>query len=406
MVRKKKILYIHHGKGLGGAPLSLLYLIEYLNKDLYDPVVLFLHDSQAMALYKLRKISVLGPVNCMDFPHSKIRWFRFYHPHLMLKSIIGSFKIVSSIAQYWFDKIKPDVVHLNTSSLTSWASVAKKNNIPVVFHVREPLADGYFGCRKRIITKLVSKHSNVIMPICLNDAKPWKGNKKVQVVYNAVDPKIFDKDIDIQVFLKTYNLSFYDPKILFLGGLSLEKGTLEMLRIFKKLLNILPQAKLVIAGYFDLSLHKGFNIKRLFPVQRYKKKVMKVLQSLGRSVIFLGPTKKIPEAMAACDVVVVPSTVGHFARPIIEAGFMQKPVIASHLKPLDELVINTQTGFLLDIKNHEKWVEKLHTLLINKKFNQKIGERAFEFCNTHFNVCDQVKKVETVYGKLLMDTKE
>jgi glycosyltransferase involved in cell wall biosynthesis len=110
--------------------------------------------------------------------------------------------------------------------------------------------------------------------------------------------------------------------------------------------------------------------------------------------------------MAACDVVVVPSTVGHFARPIIEAGFMQKPVIASHLKPLDELVINTQTGFLLDIKNHEKWVEKLHTLLINKKFNQKIGERAFEFCNTHFNVCDQVKKVETVYGKLLMDTKE
>jgi glycosyltransferase involved in cell wall biosynthesis len=401
VIKKKKILYIHHGKGLGGAPLSLLYLLENLNKDLFDPVVLFLHDSEVFDLYKSKKISVLGPVNVMDFPHSKIRWYRFYHPHLLLKSIIGTSKTFFSEAQYWFDKVKPDLVHLNTSSLTCWASIAKKNNIPVVFHVREPLANGYFGFRKKIITKLVAKHADVIMPICNNDAIPWKNNEKVQVVYNSVDSNIFNKNIKVLEFLKKHNLSLYDPKILFVGGLSFEKGTLEILRIFAKLLKILPKTKLLIAGYFDLCLKNGFSVRRFFPVQRYQKKVRKILKTLGESVIFLGPTRNVPEAMATCDVVVVPSIVGHFARPVIEAGFMQKPVVASNVKPLDELVVNTQTGFLLDIRNHEKWVERLHTLLINKKFNQKIGECAFEFCNAHFNLCDQMKKVEAVYKEVL-----
>ena len=47
---KKKILYIHHGKGIGGAPLSLLYLIESLDKQKYHPIVLFLHYSEVVDL--------------------------------------------------------------------------------------------------------------------------------------------------------------------------------------------------------------------------------------------------------------------------------------------------------------------------------------------------------------------
>jgi hypothetical protein len=36
---KKRILFIHHGSGLGGAPISMLYLIQNLDLALYEPVV-------------------------------------------------------------------------------------------------------------------------------------------------------------------------------------------------------------------------------------------------------------------------------------------------------------------------------------------------------------------------------
>jgi glycosyltransferase involved in cell wall biosynthesis len=394
-MNKIKILYIHHGKGIGGAPLSLLYLIQNLDKEKYHPVVLFLHDSDAMHLYKTKGIEIFGPVNLSDFPHTKIRWFRFYHLHLFLKTCFDYFRTTFFYAKFWLEKIQPDLVHLNTSSLIAWGKVARKKNIPVIFHIREPLASGYLGLRKSFIHRHVAKYSNFILPICKNDAKPWDKNPKVQVVYNAVDGVIFDKKISGAGYLQD------SPKILFLGGLSKEKGTLEIFEIFKKLLNILPEAKLLVAGYFDLSLKNRWNLKHYVPSQLYKIKVNKILEQIKDSILFLGPIKDVPQIMAASDVIVFPATVGHFARPVIEAGFMAKPVIVSQVNPLDELVINGKTGFLVEIKRQDLWVEKLHTLLTNKRLNLEMGKNAFDFCSKNFEIKNQIKQIEEIYFKVL-----
>jgi glycosyltransferase involved in cell wall biosynthesis len=400
LMNKIKILYIHHGKGLGGAPLSLLYLIQNLNKEKYQPVVLFLHDSDAMQLYKAKGIEVFGPVNVTDFSHTKIYWFRFYHLHLFLKSCFDYFRTTFFYAKYWLDKIQPDIVHLNTSSLIAWAKVAYKKKIPVIFHIREPLAGGYFGLRKNFVRRSVAKYSNFILPICNHDAKPWLQNPKTKIIYNAVDGSVFDKNLSGQEFLDKNNLSFFNPRILFLGGLSREKGTLEILEIFQKLLKILPEAKLLIAGYFDLTLKNNWNLKRYAPAQRYVAKVKNLFEKIQESVILLGPIENVPQIMAASDVVVFPATVGHFARPIIEAGFMSKPVVASNFSPLNELVIFSKTGFLIDIKRQDLWVEKLHTLLTNKTLNAQMGKNAFDFCAKNFDIKNQINQIEQIYSKV------
>lgn len=400
---KKRILYIHHGKGLGGAPLSLLYLIEGLDKEKFEPVVLFLHYSSVVDLYKSKNINVAGVVGLYDLPHTKIYWFRWYHLIPFFRSCYDSFKTRFFVAKKWINKIDPDLIHLNTSSLTAWAKVAKKMNIPVVFHVREPLANGYLGIRKMLIKKWVKKYSDAIIPICNNDAKPWASNDKVTVIYNVVDSNKFNNNLSPDLFLKKYNLSKYDPKILFLGGLSKEKGTLEILKIFKNYLRLSSDAKLIVAGYFDLSVNGIFSIKRYFPSQRYKLKVKKVLNKLGSSVVFTGPIKEVESAIAASNLLVVPSVVGHFARPIIEAGFMSKPVIASKVPPLDELMIHGQTGFLLDLKDKGAWVERFYALVTNNKFNEKIGKKAYDFCLKHFNINDYSNKIHAVYNKILKD---
>lgn len=397
---KKKILYIHHGKGLGGAPLSLLYLIQALDKTKYEPVVLFLHDSDVVELYKQSGIKIAGIVNLYDFSHTKVWWFRWYHVPYFWRSFKDTVKTICGVADLWLDKIKPDIVHLNTSSLIAWGKAAHKKNIPVVWHIREPLADGYFGIRKTLITSCVNKYANVIVPICKHGAQPWLNNSKVQVVYNAVDLSKFNCELSASDFLRQYNLDLDTPKVLFLGGLSYEKGTDVILKAFKLVLQKLPQAKLLIAGYFDQNLNSNSLFKRFFPSYKFKKNSLNIYKKLKSNIVLLGPTQNIVQAMAASKVIVFPANFGHFARPVIEAGFMKKPVIASNFSPLDELVVQGQTGFLIDPGNINSWVDKLFLLLTEEDVNKKMGDSGYKFCTTNFALKDQITIVEKIYSNL------
>ena len=429
---KKKILYIHHGKGIGGAPLSLRYLIENLDKQKYHPIVLFLHYSEVVDLYKSKGIEVVDPISELDFPHTKIWWLRWYHFPFFLKILWSSFKTLFFVAPFWLKKIKPDLIHLNTSSLIAWGKAASKLKIPVIWHIREPLASGYFGIRKKIVQKFVEKYATKILPICKNDAKPWEKNSKTNVVYNAVDLNLFDPKIINKIFLK----NFICPKILFLGGLSKEKGTLLIFKVFEKLLQKLPSAKLIVAGYFypstprsltkfgtrSFPLRRGFaghvaghvagqvagqvrsvwrNVKKFFPAQKFQKDVNQILRGIKKNIIFLGPIKNVPQVMAECDVLVFPATVGHFARPVIEASCMGKPVVASNLSPLNELVIDGKTGFLINPNEINLWAEKLYQLLTDKELNRNIGRTGFDFATKKFDVKLQIQIIEKIYSGVL-----
>ncbi len=97
---------------------------------------------------------------------------------------------------------------------------------------------------------------------------------------------------------------------------------------------------------------------------------------------------------------VFPATVGHFARPIIEAGFMKKPVIASACAPLNELVIHGKTGFLVNPHDITDWVTTLMILLNDKGLQHTLGEQGYQFCQERFSIDQQIKKIEEIYRSL------
>ncbi len=315
----------------------------------------------------------------------------------MIRSIIDFFRTVFAVGPYWLKKINPDIVHLNTSSLLAFGIAAKKFKIPVVWHIREPLSEGYLGIRRWFVKMVVKKCSNLILPICINDAKPWAKESKTHVLYNAVDLNLFN------ILTVKPRVIAEGPKILFLGGLSKEKGTLLIFEVFKKLLGKIPDAKLLVAGYFERTLKPRTLLQYYFPTERYKREVFKFLEEIAQNVVFLGPIKDVPSVMLASDVVVFPATVGHFARPVIEAGFMKKVVVASKLAPLDELVIDGQTGFLIEHTDVDQWVDKLEKLLLNNDLRFKMSEKAFQYCYSKFTITSQIQAVSQYYSELIGD---
>jgi glycosyltransferase involved in cell wall biosynthesis len=386
----QKILYIHHGIGIGGAGLSLLHLVRSLDKTKFHPVVLFLHDSDIIPLYRQFGIEIAGPVADSDLPHTVMFWYRWYHVKPLLRSLWTGITTWRRTAEYWYDKIQPDLVHLNTSSLSAWASVARRKNIPVVWHIREPLASGYLGLRKKLTCAAVGRWSNAIVAISKNEALPWKQLPKTQVIYNAVDPIWFDKS----------DMSHGLPRILFLGGLSEEKGTLVILRVLEKVIQQIPDAQLVIAGYFNVTPKPFWHPAYFSAHQAYVRQVAELVAKMEDNIALVGPSTDVPGLMARSSVVVFPSTVPHFARPIIEAGFMGKPVVASKLPPLDELVVHGQTGFLIDPKDIDQWAHRLVHILSGPAARYVLGLNAYEFCRQRFALDQQIVKIENLYMRM------
>jgi glycosyltransferase involved in cell wall biosynthesis len=395
-----KILFIHHGKGIGGAPLSLLYLVKAITKTRYRPSVAFLHNSDAMTLFRNERIHIRDlSIGRYDLPHTKIWWFRWYHIGYLMRAIWDSFITLFFTAPQLYKEEQPEIVHLNTSSLIAWGLAAKWRNIPVVWHIREPLADGYFGLRKALITQCISYAASNIIAISHHDAQPWATSTKMHVIYNAVPADRFDYRISPKAFIEQHNLK-QAPRILFVGGHSKEKGTLAILHIFAKVLRTIPTAQLLIAGYLPHTHTNGF-LRSMTPGACHTQAVITELKKLGNCVVLLGPINSMPQAMAAADVIVFPATVGHFARPIIEAGFMKKPVVASDLAPLNELVIDGKTGFLLRPYDYNAWADRLITLLTNPTLATSLSQAGFDYCTKTFSLPEQIIKIIQLYDDVI-----
>jgi len=101
------------------------------------------------------------------------------------------------------------------------------------------------------------------------------------------------------------------------------------------------------------------------------------------NVIILGevPYEKIPPLLTAGDVILVPfpdNDVSHAASPLklFEGMAMQKPVIASKVSGIEEVISDGENGFLAASDNLNEWVEKLKIILRSEKLATRIGRNA------------------------------
>lgn len=399
--QRKKILFIHHGIGIGGASLSLLYLVQSLDKKQFEPYVLFMQDSAAVTMFSEHKINTLGPLNLSDFSHTKIWWYRWYHPHHLFKAVRDSLKLLFFVATKWLAEIKPDLVHLNTSSLFAWAIIARRNNIPVFWHIREPLADGYFGLRKKFICWVVGKFASTIIPICQDNALPWIENNKMHVIYNAVPEDKFKSECFLTDEKKANNNPTPESQhaVLFLGGLSQEKGTLLLLQSWQLVLQQLPDAQLLVAGNWEPKLGIFNNRLPLTSWHRYCKKTIRLAETLKNNVKIIGVQQDVPQLLSQTDLLVFPATAGHFARPVIEAGFMQKPTVATDLAPMRELILDGETGLLSTPNDAKDLALKILLILENKAVAESLGKKAAQFCHERFGLKKQQKIMAKLYEK-------
>ena len=173
--------------------------------------------------------------------------------------------------------------------------------------------------------------------------------------------------------------------VMHVGNFSPEKNHIFLLEIFEELQSSHPEINLVCVG-------DGVTFENIQNKIKEKK--------LERSVFLLGFRKDIPELLSSADCIVLSSLVEGVPGVILEAAVQEKPSVASNVGGVREVLLNGETGYIIDNFDKNVFKEKLVSLCENDELRKRLGNNARNLVVEQFNPVKNAKKFETLYAKL------
>jgi glycosyltransferase involved in cell wall biosynthesis len=333
-----KLLAVHHGGGLGGAPVSLLKLLAGLDHTEFEPIALFTEAGDALGY-----ADQLG-VRALVVPAGGA-FFYSAHARLEPRSVARFLRTFPSAvlrARSALRQLQPDLVHLNTSVLLAWAAAARRERLPVVWVVREVL--GPSRRLRRWHARFIVSHARRVVAISSSVAACFPDEPAIARVYNAVDLADFRLDLlDQATAVRTeLGLAADANVVMTLGSVQRPKGHWLLLDAFAWL-PASTQLVLVTGGAPPAYARTARGrVKRALglPLDNLDALLRDARQrGLAGRVHVTGFRTDVAQVLAAADVVVFPSLEPEgFGRPIIEAMALARPVVATDVGPSAELL--------------------------------------------------------------------
>ena len=392
----KKILFIHHAAGWGGAPNCLVNLIRNLDSSKYESKVLLIKNS--VVAEKLTEYGINFEVAESEFykkyyqffAHSEAGYIKWFHFYSFIK--LSVFWVLSryfyaprELARHQFD-----FVHLNSSVLTDWLAPAKKKG-KVIIHIREPFRKGKWDFLHPFFKFQMIKYADQIIAISKDNARRISIPSKTAIIYDFCD---VPKEESLS--------SSYDSKLfLYLGGSSTSKGfylLVDALDYLDKDVKVLFGGQLVTSECPRNILHKI-----LFVLSKAKKRNASIKKIQNHpNAIAIGLIDNVDEYLKKVCCLVSPFSVPHFSCPVIEAHIHKKPAIGSDVEGMDEIIAHEKNGLIVP-KNNPKALAAAINRVISDSGQAKIfGQDGYNIAIRKFTP-QNIKMFEKVYDSLLFD---
>jgi glycosyltransferase involved in cell wall biosynthesis len=174
-------------------------------------------------------------------------------------------------------------------------------------------------------------------------------------------------------------------RLLYLGRVVPKKGLYISLRA----LSVLDNAELVIAGLYETQYFE--KLQRLVAKLKLEDRVKfegKVTEE-----------EKI-DLMSSCSVLVCPTLADYHPIVLLEAQALGVPVIATKVGAIPEIVINDETGLLVEPNDELELAKAIEILLNNGALRLSFSRKAREFAK-NFTVEKAVDNLEILYRDVL-----
>jgi len=247
------------------------------------------------------------------------------------------------IASLQIRKIKPDYV------IVTWVDpflvplllvikifLPRRTKLALICHELSPQEGRLFG---NVLNKLAFKIPDAIIVHSEQDVgrirKISKQTKVVKLFHPTYD--FFYKKMDRKTSKKQLNIK--EPILLFFGYIREYKGLAHLIRALPSVLKTGPITLLVVGEFWD-DKTKYLNLIRELNVEKHVKIIDRYV-----------PNEEVPIYFSAADVVVVPYLLATQSGVINIAYAFDRPVIATDVGGLPEIVVDGRTGYIVPPQN-------------------------------------------------------
>ena len=410
---RHRILLVDFAPSPGGSIVSLHGLVKGLCEDSYEPVVVLASGSSHVPRFR----ALGAQVFTMDVRQGQREAFSAPVEHLRTSGFADWVRRTGPVAAAWhlggfwmrfWRTILPEarqirdlarehqagLIHCNDALSISRSGVlgARLARLPCICHVRRFDRFGWF---ERWLMPSVDQFvfiSNAVQQQFLAQQGRAAGH---QIVFNGLDLEDFPVGIDGTSVRRELGLREKGPVVGIVGRLVDWKGHEVYLHALARVAETWPDVQGLIVGGVEVTN----------PSLTKELQELATALGLAEAVVFTGHRSDVSRMLAAMDVVAHASTSPEpFGRVIIEGMAMARPVVATSGGAVPEIVMDGQTGLLVEPGDVDGLAEAIVALLLDPERAASLGQAGRKRVEACFTSEHHVRQIEGVYGVVLGDS--
>lgn len=335
-----KILFVHSSLEYGGAEDQRLTILKHINRDKYDISICCLEKIGDIG----KQIEKIGfRVDCLNMPAKPYNiptTFSLFRYLLKNRCDIVQTSLFATNFHGRIAAKLAGIPHIISEEHSEHYQYTTVKSLPYIWadKILALFTDRIICCSKKVMDSISELEG---LP-----------RDKFQAILSVVN---FSKlEITIDKKKMRYHLGLNDSDVVLgnIASISPRKGHAVLIKAFKLMRESLPSAKLVIAGNEDANTKAGLL------------KLIKEL-NLSKDIIFLGKQEKLANVFNVMDIFILSSFIEGIPLAVIEAMYMNIPVIATDVGGLREIIKDGETGVIVPSNDPQAMAKAVQDLLSN-----------------------------------------
>ena len=294
-------------------------------------------------------------------------------------------------------KYDPDLIYLNSSKAGALGRIANlRYKKPIIYNPHGwafNMKTSYLKKKVYIfIERLLSKYTDYIIAISNKEKESAIVNNianddKVKVIFNGIDITEYDNNLEFQKNCRL-NLNISEDAIVIgmVGRISDQKAPDIFIKSAYEIKKIIPNAYFIIVGDGD----KLEEIKKL-------------INSLGleKDVLITGWIDNTFNYINSFDISMLLSRWEGFGLVLAEYMVCKKPIIATNIDAIPDLIENNVNGLLIEVDSVEECVMATINIINNEVLKNNLILNSDNIVRKKFDVKRVVKEHDYLFSNLL-----
>ncbi|OHB86814.1 MAG: hypothetical protein A3D13_09805 [Planctomycetes bacterium RIFCSPHIGHO2_02_FULL_40_12] len=391
---KTRVIHIITRLDKGGSAETTLHIVSSLNMEKYD--VFLAHGLSRESNMSIMEKEVVES----DLLLAEAKGVRVFALPSLVRRLSFKNDLLAFINIYRLIKrIRPHIVHTHTSKAGLLGRLASfLARVPIIIHTPHghvfhsyygPVMTKVFVFAEKILSFITDKITALTNRE--RDEHLEEGIASIEkyvVIHSGVMlDRLMNMSVDAGAVRGEFGIAQDSNVIGVVGRLVPIKGHKYLVSAAKRIIKEFRNTVFVFVG-------DGYLSSRL----------ERQAESIGvrKNIIFTGWRKDAVEILDLFDILVLPSLNEGMGKVLVEGMALGKPIIASNVGGIIDLVRNGENGILVPPGDSDALGEAILQLLKDKNLSEKLGKNGKAMVYPEFDASVMVKQIDDLYESLLV----